>query len=64
MMNQANAVLNALTEGTVVGMYEGIKAVCPGSSNSWIVAKMRSVSCLSQEDFDYWVEWLGLGKRP
>ena len=60
MMNQAGAVLDALAEGTVYGMFIGIKDVCPGASKEWILAKMRSLSSLSQEDFDYWVDWLGL----
>lgn len=64
MANQASAVLDALTEGALAGMYEGIKAVCPGTSNDWIIAKMRSLSSLSDEDFEYWVDWLGLRQRP
>jgi len=63
MMNQAGAVLNALAEGTIGGMYEGIKATCPGASNGWIIAKMRAISPMPQDEFDYWVEWLGLEKR-
>jgi hypothetical protein len=63
MQNQASAVLNALDEGKIIGMYDGIKATCPGASNGWIIAKMRSVSCLSQEDFDYWIDWFQLDKR-
>jgi hypothetical protein len=64
MQNQASAILNALDEGKMVGMYEGIKATCPGASNGWIIAKIRSISSLSQEDLDYWIDWLGLGKQP
>lgn len=62
MANQANAVLNALTEGTVAGMFQGIKAVCPGSSDDWIIAKMRSLLAMPDEELDYWLSWLGLKK--
>ena len=63
MMNQGYAVLNALTEGTIIGMFEGIKATCPSASNGWIISKMRSISQLSQEEFDYWIDWFQLDKR-
>jgi hypothetical protein len=61
MARQANAVLDALLEGEFAGMFHGIRAVCPGSSNAWILAEMRKLMpSLPQEEFDYWVDWLSL----
>lgn len=61
MARQASAVLDALREGEFAGMFHGIRAMCPGTSNAWILAKMRALmSSVPQEEFDYWVEWLGL----
>jgi len=60
MQNQANAVLDALREGEFAGMFRGIKAMCPSSSNAWIIGEMRKLAPdINQEEFDYWIEWLG-----
>lgn len=63
MRQQANAVLDGVREGTMTGMFEGIRAVCPGSSNAWIIARMRTLLGWETEEFDYWLNWLGLEKR-
>ena len=63
MRQQANAVLDGVSEGTMLGMFEGIRAVCPGSSNAWIIAEMKKVLGWAEEEFDYWLNWLGLEKR-
>lgn len=63
MARQACAVLDALQEGQFQGMFRGIRAMCPGSSNAWIIGEMRKLmSGVDQGEFDYWVEWLGLEK--
>lgn len=63
MARQACAVLDALREGQFAGMFQGIKAMSPRSSNAWIIAEMRKLTPgVDQEEFDYWVDWLGLEK--
>lgn len=63
MARQASAVLDALREGEFSGMFHGIRAMCPGTSNAWILAEMRKLMPgVDQDEFDYWVKWLGLEK--
>jgi hypothetical protein len=63
LARQACAVLDARREGVFEGMFHGIKAMSRGSSNAWIIAEMRKLMPdIDQEEFDYWVEWLGLEK--
>jgi hypothetical protein len=63
IINQANAVLDALDEGIMVGTITTIKYQNPGISKKDIKRKIKSILQWNKEKFDYWCDWFNLDKK-